>query len=225
MKEYIINHFEWIIFSLCTFSVLLLCMLECLYQQKNKHVALFYEDSYRLFKYPEKLLNKTSPAQIDKDSVFPILKQIQTRKYYDKKHANLVDTIYAHLNNLPQSNHEFWTQCQDYYEYLIESRNLLLRREFIYFLFPTLTSLTIGLFCIKYSILPATFISNFIGLIGTIMVFYFGIPNKIDDGGCTTLALSEGNQESKKSIQIYKNTSATGLGLIAGSFLINLIIG
>ncbi len=74
MKEYIINHFEWIIFSLCTFSVLLLCMLECLYQQKNKDVALFYEDSYRLFNDPEMLLNKASPAQIDKDSVFPIIK-------------------------------------------------------------------------------------------------------------------------------------------------------
>jgi len=225
MKEYIINHFEWIIFSLCTFRGLLLCLLECLYQQKNKHVALFYEDSYRLFNDPEMLLNKASPVQIDKDSVFPILEQIKTRKYYDKKHANLVDTIYTHLNILPQTNHQFWSPCLNYYNSLIKSKNLLLRREFIYFLSPSLTSFIIGLFCTKYSMLPANFISNLIGLIGTILVFYFGIPNKIDNGGNGFLIISSGSQESKESIQFYKNTSAAGLGLIAGSFLINLITG
>jgi hypothetical protein len=67
------------------------------------------------------------------------------------------------------------------------------------------------------------YISNFMGLIGSLLVFIYGIPNKIDTGGIGNISRETVNLEEKLEIQQYKNISAIGLGLIAGSFLVNLI--
>jgi hypothetical protein len=54
-------------------------------------------------------------------------------------------------------------------------------------------------------------------------VFIYGIPNKIDTGGIGNIGQEIIDLEEKLEIQRYKDISAAGLGLIAGSFLVNLI--
>lgn len=62
-----------------------------------------------------------------------------------------------------------------------------------------------------------------LGLTGTMILFFFGLPPKVDPEGSTYLILEQGNQEEKRRYKIYKNVSYLGLLLIASSFLIQII--
>lgn len=61
------------------------------------------------------------------------------------------------------------------------------------------------------------------GLIGTILIFFFGLPPKIDRDGHTHLILEQENKEEKEKARRYIKTSYYGLGCIGLSFLLQII--
>lgn len=68
-----------------------------------------------------------------------------------------------------------------------------------------------------------TIASNISGLLGTILIFQFGIPNQIDTGGKQGFMLMEENEQEKIKIKRYRLWSKVGLVLIGISFLLPLI--
>jgi len=66
------------------------------------------------------------------------------------------------------------------------------------------------------------FFSALSGFIGTILIFFFGIPPKIDRDGHDNLICEGENKKEKKRYKIYKKISYFGVLLIAISFLIQL---
>ena len=62
-----------------------------------------------------------------------------------------------------------------------------------------------------------------LGLIGTIIIFLFGVPNVIDTGGKIGLCLEQEDVIEKKKIRFYKIISSLGLILLITSFLLQLI--
>ena len=61
------------------------------------------------------------------------------------------------------------------------------------------------------------------GLVGTILIFFFGLPPKIDRDGHSHLILEQEDQEEKKKAKRYLFMSYIGLILLAISFLLQLI--
>ena len=66
-------------------------------------------------------------------------------------------------------------------------------------------------------------VSNASGLLGTILIFKFGIPNQIDTGGKQSFLLLGENEQEKIKIKRYRACSNVGLILIGLSFLLPLI--
>ena len=61
------------------------------------------------------------------------------------------------------------------------------------------------------------------GLVGTLLIFFFGLPPKIDIDGHIHLILEQENKEEKKKAKRYLFMSYVGLLLLAISFLLQLI--
>lgn len=67
------------------------------------------------------------------------------------------------------------------------------------------------------------FISALSGLVGTILIFFFGLPPDVDSNGSIYLICEQGNPEEKIKAKKYKILSYLGLSLIGVSFLIQTI--
>lgn len=65
--------------------------------------------------------------------------------------------------------------------------------------------------------------SSTFGFLGTLLIFFYGIPNKIDTGGHSYLAVSQINPNDIKQIRKYKIISHVGLGMLAVSFLLQFV--
>lgn len=59
-----------------------------------------------------------------------------------------------------------------------------------------------------------------LGLIGTILIFIFGLPPSIAEKGVQYLALEQEDPSEKKKWRLYKILSYVGIGMIALSFII-----
>lgn len=73
------------------------------------------------------------------------------------------------------------------------------------------------------------FLSNFSfwsalsGLIGSVLIFYFGLPPKIDQDGHSYLLLESTDETEKSKAKIYKKISYFGAFLLVLSFMLQLI--
>jgi hypothetical protein len=67
------------------------------------------------------------------------------------------------------------------------------------------------------------FLSAFFGLIGTILIFFFGLPPKIDKDGHIHLILEQEDSREKEKAKKYTILGRIGLGLLIFSFLLQLI--
>ena len=67
------------------------------------------------------------------------------------------------------------------------------------------------------------FWAAFIGLIGTLLIFFFGLPPKIDPEGHIHLIAEQEDKEEKKKAKKYKLRSYIGISLLAFSFLLQLV--
>ena len=61
-----------------------------------------------------------------------------------------------------------------------------------------------------------------IGLIGTLLIFFFGLPPKIDPEGHVYLILEQEDEEEKKKAKKYKLRGYIGILLLALSFLLQV---
>lgn len=74
-----------------------------------------------------------------------------------------------------------------------------------------------------YSLLTnIKFWAAFIGLTGTLLIFFFGLPPKIDPEGHIHLIAEQEDKEEKKKAKKYKVSSYIGISLLAFSFLLQL---
>lgn len=191
---------------------------------------LFKQDADILFSgnKPEEMLLNKRPHEIDKDRIYQILELIRTRKYYNSEIKALVNDIQRYLDRNSVGNENFWTPSLDRYKYLVNYNQrspFYTKEEFSYFFTPAYFSLLLSITIIKFSdkfFISPDFVVNIMGLIGSVIIFYYGIPNKIDTGGAISLCIERQNLREIFEIQRYKNISAVGLGLIAGSFLVNI---
>jgi hypothetical protein len=68
------------------------------------------------------------------------------------------------------------------------------------------------------------FISALFGFMGTILVFFFGLPPRIDPEGHSHLILEGEDKNEIKKAKLYKGTSYLGLIFLAISFLVQLVV-
>ncbi len=61
------------------------------------------------------------------------------------------------------------------------------------------------------------------GLVGTVIIFFFGLPPKVDIDGHDYLILQGENKEEKQKAKIFKYFSYFGLFLLALSFFLQII--
>jgi len=61
------------------------------------------------------------------------------------------------------------------------------------------------------------------GLLGTVMVFKFGVPSLIDTDGKISLLAEQEDEAEKNKIAKYKCLGKCGLGLIAFGFLLQML--
>jgi hypothetical protein len=71
--------------------------------------------------------------------------------------------------------------------------------------------------------LNTDFWSALFGSIGALLVFFFGLPPKVDPEGYSYLLLEGEDEEEKRKAQRYKKISYAGVLLISTSFLLQLI--
>jgi hypothetical protein len=102
---------------------------------------------------------------------------------------------------------------------------VFMKKESLYFWLSIISAFLFCFIGVKYSLFSVNFnlLSNVIGIIGTFLIFKYGIPNKIDNNGQNFLLLETDNDTEKVEIQKYKNRSAIGLGLLLNSFIINIV--
>ncbi len=67
------------------------------------------------------------------------------------------------------------------------------------------------------------FWSALFGFIGTLLVFFFGLPPKVDPDGHSYLLLEGDDEEEKIKAQRYKKLSYGGVLLLSLSFFLQLI--
>src|SRR6185437_15913755 len=231
IEQVIITHFFFSIMLILVFIFITLCFLIYCHNSKNTLDRLFLKDSYLLFngdsRKGEMLLNRGTSSEINKFKVLEILETIQTGKYFNKQIARLVNKISEHLE-LPNSNHEFWNNVRDYYKRDCSEREWYMKKEFIWFYLSSSSGLLLSMLCIRFSnhtiVFSQNFIANLLGLVGTVLVFLYGVPRMVDDDGVQTLAVAGPSPEKQNKIQWHKNISSLGLGLIASSFIINLLV-
>lgn len=67
------------------------------------------------------------------------------------------------------------------------------------------------------------YLSPILGFIGTVLIFFFGVPRQIDTGGANYIICEGEDEEEKKKIRKYKLWGNVGLIIVALGFLMNLI--
>jgi len=72
-------------------------------------------------------------------------------------------------------------------------------------------------------LLNLNLLSALFGFIGTILIFFYGLPSKINKDGHVNLVLEQEDEDAKKKSRRYIFLSYLGLSLIAISFLIQII--
>ncbi len=65
--------------------------------------------------------------------------------------------------------------------------------------------------------------SAFLGLLGSILIFFFGLPPNVNPSGLVGLALEQENEEEKKRGKQYKQLSYIGLFFLILCFLLQFI--
>mgnify|MGYP007080410518 CR=1 FL=1 len=68
-----------------------------------------------------------------------------------------------------------------------------------------------------------TFLSAVCGLLGTSLIFFYGLPPKINRDGNINLILEQEDVGEAKKARNYVKASYVGLSLIAVSFLLQLV--
>lgn len=76
--------------------------------------------------------------------------------------------------------------------------------------------------CMVNILLILEFGSPVLGFLGTLLLFFYGIPKQIDTGGAISIVCDGVDQEEQKKIERYKFLGNLGLWLIAVGFLMNL---
>ncbi len=69
-----------------------------------------------------------------------------------------------------------------------------------------------------------SYISPISGFIGTVLIFFFGIPRQTDTGGATFIISEEVDEKEKVKIKRYKFWGNFGLVCIALSFFLQITI-
>jgi len=72
-------------------------------------------------------------------------------------------------------------------------------------------------------LLNVDFWSALSGFVGTVLIFFFGLPPKVDPEGHINLILEQEDKEEKKIGRKYKRISYIGISLLAISFFLQLI--
>jgi hypothetical protein len=72
-------------------------------------------------------------------------------------------------------------------------------------------------------ILNLQFWALFCGFVGSILIFFFGLPPKFNPDGHSFLLLQSSDKENIKKGKIYKKLGYLGVSLLAVSFLIQII--
>ncbi|MDP3066806.1 MAG: hypothetical protein Q8N08_08730 [Methanobacteriaceae archaeon] len=72
-------------------------------------------------------------------------------------------------------------------------------------------------------LLNVDFWSALFGFIGTVLIFFFGLPPKVDLDGHINLILEQEDEKEKRKGRKYKIISFIGISLLAMSFLLQLI--
>ena len=67
------------------------------------------------------------------------------------------------------------------------------------------------------------FWAAFIGLIGTVLIFFFGLPSRINPEGHINLICEQVDEGEKKKAKKYKFWSYIGISLLVLSFLLQLV--
>lgn len=73
-------------------------------------------------------------------------------------------------------------------------------------------------------VLNLNFWSALSGFIGTILIFFFGLPPRIDPDGNIHLILEQTSKEDIKEAKIYRKVSYVGVFLLIISFLLQVIL-
>ena len=68
------------------------------------------------------------------------------------------------------------------------------------------------------------FLSALSGLIGAVLIFFFGLPPKIDPEGHQYLLLERDDENEKIKAEVYKKISYFGVFLLIISFLLQMIL-
>ena len=61
-----------------------------------------------------------------------------------------------------------------------------------------------------------------LGIFGTLMIFFFGVPKQIDTGGRASIDIEQEDEKEKKKIKKYKVLGNVGIFLILSSFIFQL---
>jgi hypothetical protein len=72
-------------------------------------------------------------------------------------------------------------------------------------------------------LLNVDFWSALFGFVGTILIFFFGLPPKVDSEGRLNLILEQEDEEEKKIGRKYKRISYIDISLLSISFFLQLI--
>jgi len=72
-------------------------------------------------------------------------------------------------------------------------------------------------------LLNVDFWSALSGFVGTMLIFFFGLPPKVDPEGHLNLILEQEDEEEKKTGRKYKRISYIGISLLSISFFLQLI--
>ncbi len=66
-------------------------------------------------------------------------------------------------------------------------------------------------------------LSPILGLIGSIIIFFFGLPPRVSKDGTISLILEQQDEAEAKKYRLYKKLSYFGIILIGLSFLVQII--
>ncbi len=67
-------------------------------------------------------------------------------------------------------------------------------------------------------------LSPILGLIGTLFIFFFGVPRQLDTRGAIFLALEQSNESEERKTKQYKLLSYVGVLFLFISFLCQLAV-